>query len=75
MKMSFHHFIFTILQWLVAGNCIGKVKKMNDDNGKVIQKGLPGYPVFMLGWKQLPSAGDEVIEVKNEVSMYKSLEF
>lgn len=40
---------------------------MFDDQGKPIQQAPPSTPVEIVGWKELPSAGDEIFEVETEV--------
>jgi translation initiation factor IF-2 len=52
---------------LVAGTAWAKVRSMFDDQGKPIQQAPPSTPVEIVGWKDLPSAGDEIFEVETEV--------
>lgn len=40
---------------------------MFDSHGQVISEATPSTPVEVIGWRELPSAGDEVSEVKSEV--------
>lgn len=51
---------------LVAGTAWAKVRAMFDDSGKLIQAAPPGTPVEILGWKEIPSAGEEILQVKKE---------
>lgn len=44
---------------------------MFDDQGKPIQQAPPSTPVEIVGWKDLPSAGDEIFEVETEVLCWK----
>lgn len=53
--------------YLVAGTAWAKVRSMFDDQGKPIQQAPPSTPVEIVGWKELPSAGDEILEVETEV--------
>uniref|UniRef100_A0A8C4JF19 Translation initiation factor IF-2, mitochondrial n=1 Tax=Dromaius novaehollandiae TaxID=8790 RepID=A0A8C4JF19_DRONO len=51
---------------LVAGKTWAKVRFMFDENGKAVDAASPGIPVEIMGWKEVPSAGDEIIEVESE---------
>ncbi|XP_006868071.1 PREDICTED: translation initiation factor IF-2, mitochondrial-like [Chrysochloris asiatica] len=51
---------------LVAGKCWAKVRSMFDENGKTINEACPSMPVGIVGWRDLPSAGDEILEVESE---------
>ncbi|NWQ78335.1 IF2M factor, partial [Columbina picui] len=51
---------------LVAGKTWAKVRFMFDENGKAIDAASPGIPVEIMGWKEVPSAGDEMLEVESE---------
>ncbi|KFP24382.1 hypothetical protein N325_08637 [Colius striatus] len=51
---------------LVAGKTWAKVRFMFDENGKAVEAASPGIPVEIMGWKEVPSAGDEILEVESE---------
>ncbi|XP_069672304.1 translation initiation factor IF-2, mitochondrial isoform X2 [Periplaneta americana] len=51
---------------LVAGLAWAKVRAMFNEQGQSVQEAPPSTPVEVLGWRELPSAGDEIIEVENE---------
>ncbi|KAJ2957298.1 hypothetical protein NQZ79_g6981 [Umbelopsis isabellina] len=51
---------------IVAGNTMCKVRSMTDDKGKIVKEALPGQPVKVIGWKELPSAGDEMLQATTE---------
>ncbi|XP_008821228.1 translation initiation factor IF-2, mitochondrial [Nannospalax galili] len=51
---------------LVAGKSWAKVRLMFDENGKTINEAYPSMPVGIIGWRDLPSAGDEILEVESE---------
>ncbi|XP_026341521.1 translation initiation factor IF-2, mitochondrial isoform X4 [Ursus maritimus] len=51
---------------LVAGKSWAKVRLMFDENGKIIHEACPSTPVGIVGWRDLPSAGDEILEVESE---------
>lgn len=54
---------------LVAGLAWAKVRAMFSEQGQPIQQAPPSTPVEVLGWRELPSAGDEIIEVDSEVTL------
>lgn len=51
---------------LICGNTYCKVRSIQNEGGLQIPKALPSDAVEILGWKELPLAGDQVIEAKNE---------
>ncbi|XP_026273627.1 translation initiation factor IF-2, mitochondrial isoform X1 [Frankliniella occidentalis] len=51
---------------LVAGTAYAKVRLMFDELGKQISKAPPSTPVEMMGWKELPAAGEILLEVESE---------
>ncbi|NWV22142.1 IF2M factor, partial [Origma solitaria] len=51
---------------LVAGKTWAKVRFLFDENGKAVDAASPGIPVEIMGWKEAPSAGDEILEVESE---------
>ncbi|XP_076800648.1 translation initiation factor IF-2, mitochondrial-like [Clavelina lepadiformis] len=53
-------------KWLIAGTSLAKVKSLTDENGNQVKTAVPGDPVDISGWKTLPNAGEEILEVKSE---------
>lgn len=53
-------------QVVVAGTTYCKIRGMRDELGKPIKLAGPLTPVEVWGWKELPGAGDEVLELKTE---------
>ncbi|MEE6474318.1 hypothetical protein FKM82_010347 [Ascaphus truei] len=51
---------------LVAGRSWAKVRLMFDENDTAVNQAGPSMPVEIVGWKDLPSAGDEILEVGSE---------
>lgn len=51
---------------LVSGNSFCKVRAMLNESGNQVIKAAPSQAVEILGWKELPNAGDEVIQAKSE---------
>ncbi|KAK4057169.1 translation initiation factor IF-2 [Microbotryomycetes sp. JL221] len=56
----------SISNYLVAGTSWCKVKTLTNANGQLVNKVLPGQPVEVTGWKELPLAGDLVLQAKDE---------
>ncbi|CCH44134.1 Translation initiation factor IF-2 [Wickerhamomyces ciferrii] len=59
---------------LVAGNTYCKVRSIKDEGGKVIKLAGPSTPVELWGWKEVPEAGDEVLQAKDESQAKKVIE-
>lgn len=51
---------------LVAGKCWAKVRFMFDENNQAVREAGPSIAVEIVGWKDLPSAGEEILEVESE---------
>lgn len=64
---------------ITYGNNISKVKSIKNDKGEAIQEALPGQPVLLLGFSQLPEVGVIVTatneEVNSEVDFEKTKSF
>ena len=52
---------------LVSGLAHAKVRGLFDHNGQPMTEAQPGMPVEVLGWRELPLAGDLILEVESEV--------
>lgn len=52
--------------FLVAGTAHAKVRAIFDHNGQPIDEVTPGMPAEVLGWRELPTAGEIILEVENE---------
>ena len=50
----------------VAGTSSGRVRAMTDERGKKIEIALPSMPVQVVGFDELPLAGDVMVAVANE---------
>ena len=53
---------------IMSGLTYGKVRAMYGDNGKPIKTAGPSTPVAILGFNEVPSAGDEVYAVEETLS-------
>jgi translation initiation factor IF-2 len=53
---------------LLAGTTYGKVKRMTDENGRTIKSAVPGTPVQVLGFGEVPKAGDACYVVDEKLT-------
>lgn len=44
---------------------------MFDENGEVLNLATPSIPVEIIGWRELPGAGEKIYEVDSEVISFK----
>ncbi|XP_040041426.1 translation initiation factor IF-2, mitochondrial [Gasterosteus aculeatus] len=51
---------------LVAGRSWAKVRYLFDENGRAVTEAGPSATVQVVGWKDLPSAGEVLLEVESE---------
>ncbi|KAI1082573.1 initiation factor 2 [Whalleya microplaca] len=52
--------------YIAAGLSWARIRQMRNEAGAEIQEAPPGTPVEILGWKELPAAGDQVLQAPNE---------
>lgn len=50
----------------ICGPFAGKVRSLINDQGKKVKAALPGSPVEVIGFEELPHVGDHLTEMKNE---------
>ncbi|GJJ12277.1 hypothetical protein Clacol_006518 [Clathrus columnatus] len=58
---------------LISGVASARVRQLMDSNGKVVKSAYPGMAVTVAGWKELPSAGDEVLRGGSEAEIKKAI--
>jgi len=51
----------------VSGETYGRVREMFDDKGNTVECALPSMPVAILGFSEMPVAGDEFIVTDSEM--------
>lgn len=51
---------------IIAGSAVGRVRAMMDDKGRRIKKAGPSTPVEVLGFSEVPAAGDVFIVTEDE---------
>jgi translation initiation factor IF-2 len=59
----------------VAGLTYGRVRAMFDSHGKRVKKATPSIPVEVLGFEEVPQAGDDFIVVEDETKARKIAEY
>ncbi len=52
--------------YVVAGVCTGKIRGMIDDKGRSVRTAGPSTPVSVLGFSEVPNAGDQIQAVEDE---------
>ena len=60
---------------LVAGKTWARVRTLQNEGGQTMHEIGPGMPVEIDGWKDQPSAGDEVLEAPNEQKATSVVEY
>jgi translation initiation factor IF-2 len=65
---------------VLVGREFGRVRAMNDENGKPVDEAGPSIPVEILGLSGVPNAGDEVAVVESErkareIALYRQGKF
>ncbi|KAI9632388.1 uncharacterized protein MKK02DRAFT_19911 [Dioszegia hungarica] len=58
---------------IVAGTTWARVRQMQDSAGRSLRSAPPGTPVSIMGWRDLPSAGDQLLEASNEDEAKKAI--
>lgn len=61
--------------FLVGGHAWAKVRGLFDHNSQPIEAATPGVPVEILGWREVPLAGDQILEVKSEKKAHSVMHF
>lgn len=51
---------------LVSGTAWAKVRGLFDHAGKPMEEAGPGVPVEIIGWRDLPLSGEQILEVESE---------
>jgi len=58
---------------LVAGTAWGKIRIMMDHQNNVLQEANPSDAIQLIGWKTLPQAGQEFLQVSSDVIILKAV--
>lgn len=60
---------------LVSGVAWAKVRALFNHAGQPVESVSPGEPVEILGWRELPSAGEDILEVDSEKTAHSVLRY
>ncbi|MDE7300898.1 MAG: translation initiation factor IF-2, partial [Clostridia bacterium] len=52
---------------IISGTVTGRVRAMIDDNGKNVKEAGPSMAVYVLGFEEVPNAGDSIFSVSQEL--------
>ncbi|KAL3426410.1 translation initiation factor IF-2 [Phlyctema vagabunda] len=61
--------------FVVAGRTWARIRALRNEAGIVIPEVGPGMPVEIDGWKELPEAGDQVLQAPDEAKAKAVMEF
>ena len=60
---------------IVAGTTLAKIRSLRNEAGKSIKEAGPGTPVEILGWRDMPRAGDEVIQAPDQQTARMAIQY
>lgn len=60
---------------IVAGTSWARVRSLRNEAGVMVPSAGPGTPVEVDGWREQPSAGDEMLQAPNEEKAKAALEY
>ncbi|KKA27993.1 hypothetical protein TD95_003295 [Thielaviopsis punctulata] len=60
---------------IVAGRTWARVRALRDEFGEDISEAPPGTPVEVLGWKDLPQSGDQMIQAPDENTARNAVDY
>ncbi len=58
---------------VAAGTTWAKIRSMRSEAGTEVDEASPGTPVEILGWRELPDAGDEVLQAPTETRVKEAI--
>ncbi|KAI1122272.1 translation initiation factor IF-2 [Nemania abortiva] len=61
--------------YIAAGLTWAKIRQLRNEAGVDIEEASPGTPVEILGWKDLPAAGDQVIQSPDEEKAKRAVSY
>ncbi|KAL7923214.1 hypothetical protein ACQKWADRAFT_290286 [Trichoderma austrokoningii] len=60
---------------IVAGKTWAKIRVLRNEAGLELDSAPPGTPVEILGWRELPSAGEQVLQSPDEAKAKTAVEY
>ncbi|KAI1826393.1 hypothetical protein F4861DRAFT_105844 [Xylaria intraflava] len=60
---------------IAAGLTWGKIRQLRNEAGVDVAEAPPGTPVEIIGWKELPAAGDQVIQGADEARVKTAVSY
>ncbi|KAL6870280.1 hypothetical protein J3F83DRAFT_735753 [Trichoderma novae-zelandiae] len=60
---------------IVAGKTWAKIRVLRNEAGLELDSAPPGTPVEVLGWRELPSAGEQIIQSPDEAKAKTAVEY
>ncbi|KAH7157176.1 hypothetical protein EDB81DRAFT_789041 [Dactylonectria macrodidyma] len=61
--------------YIVAGKTWAKIRVLRNEAGAEIEEALPGIPVEILGWRELPEAGEQILQSPDEAKAKTAIEY
>ncbi|KAL6720975.1 translation initiation factor IF-2 [Lecanora helva] len=61
--------------YIVAGTSWARIRSLRNEAGAMVRSAGPGTPVEIDGWREQPSAGDEVIQAPDEQKAKSVIEY
>lgn len=61
--------------YVVAGKVFAKIRVLRSEAGVEIAEAPPGTPVEILGWRDLPDAGDQVLQAPDEDKARNAIDY
>jgi len=66
------HGILSQGEAFVSGTCYGKIRALFDEKGKPLKRAAPSFPIEVLGFSEVPTAGD-IFQVTSDLGQAKQI--
>jgi translation initiation factor IF-2 len=61
--------------FIVAGKTWARIRLLRNEAGKELDEAPPGTPVEIIGWRELPTAGDQILQSPDENKAKTAVEY